>query len=284
MSDSHAGKIEQSQESKINSDFSHLVQETWKPQVMPKLDANPGLTMPAAFGHLEIVDKSKSSTSTTESGKSPIESGRSPTESAKSTADSGATRKPLEGGVREDAPIAPGQPGVSQEQRKPLEGTASTTQPAAPEVPGLKNGEFNPWEDITISAPQQATVRPDGGDNLQFQDGVSNQQNLTGNADIELSGTLSGEVTIPAFKTTSGLHASETVTAKFPARLYHEGEMLNGILNIPPVPGQHNFYNGLAGAHYENGELKGVPVQMVNGKMMSHSDREISIPLHLNPQ
>jgi|688.fasta_scaffold186860_1 hypothetical protein len=91
---------------------------------------------------------------------------------------------------------------------------------------------------------------------------------------------LAGQTTIPASKTPDGIIPSETLQTNFPVSSYREGAHFSEVLAIPAQKDKTNYYNGLAEAHYENGHLKGVPVHVVNGKVTSHLDNEVDIPLH----
>ncbi len=93
------------------------------------------------------------------------------------------------------------------------------------------------------------------------------------------SAYLVGQTTIPASNSNEGYLPSEKFSAKLPASTYQEGERFNQVLSVPAEKGKHNYYNGLANAHYEHGHLRGVPVHIVNGQVTAHLDHEVDLKL-----
>jgi hypothetical protein len=91
---------------------------------------------------------------------------------------------------------------------------------------------------------------------------------------------LVGQTTIPGSNNNGHYIPSEKLSATLPAGTYYEGERFNQILSIPAEKGKHNYYNGLANAHYEHGHLIGRPVHVVNGQVTAYLDHEVDIPLH----
>ncbi len=90
-----------------------------------------------------------------------------------------------------------------------------------------------------------------------------------------------GQTTIPGSYTPDGYKNSETLSTRFKRSDYHEGERFSQVLNVPHEKGKSNYYNGLAQAHFEHGHLYGIPVHMQNGRMTSHLDHEVDIPLQV---
>ena len=165
---------------------------------------------------------------------------------------------------------------------------------------------------------QPANQMPQEFGNLQLCDNSGNERQLQGNATINTEGTQSpygtenqnhvqrrpqhhdklsgsaskdqhadqksdylvGEAQIPASNSGHGVIPSETLHTNLKESDYVEGKTFDQVLPVPAQKGKHHYYNGLANARFENGHLVGVPCHMENGKMTSHLDHEVSIPLH----